>query len=176
MSKRFGRNQKRAMQAELAAVKANYWNCYASLAREAARADQLEQDFAQSITSAKRVVEVVRSINPDSIALSAATVIHEDHWIAKRTEPLIMLDVSAPNEPPKAIDFTRIPLYELEAELRDSNEFRDAVHFEVQLQHRGVANQCAAWRGSREALWHGGVERIAGELAKCLHKELQQGY
>lgn len=169
MSKRFGRNQKRAMKAEIEVVKAE-------LGKEMARADELKHEHARSIEAARLIVDVVHSINPNSIALREANLVSNSQWVVERHGHTCTPSPASVGVHARAIDFTRIPLYQLEAELRECDEFKDAVHFDVRLQHRGVANQRAAWRGSREALWHGGVERIAAELAKCLHRELQEGY
>lgn len=109
MSKRYGRNQKRKARAQIEALtKAN---------------QQLKSDnwqLRELTETARRIVNLVRRVCPNSVALQNPGVVQQDvRQIA------IMSDLNMPN-------MDRVSLYDLEIDCR-SLEFQSCVEFIVRF-------------------------------------------
>ena len=165
MSKRFGRNQKRQMRLQVEKAE--------RIAKsERGNADRCRKDSIEAI----RVVEMIRRINPFFPALEQATEVgehiytlhHQEHALSP--EPFMRGHESPQLSP---IPIRLIDLYQLEADLVDSDEFmRSATVLASVTDRNGRPLLRSCLRGSVEGLKHMGAEHIALDLARHLEREI----
>lgn len=188
MSKRFGRNQKRAMQAELTLnqerlVQVENSRAYFSGAlretqqqlRSFEALAKAQDEYERALFVISTVLDVVRDVCPDSCALQSARVIPDSTWVVERHEPMV-INLSSTSQPPELYDIRRLDLYQLEIELMESDPFRDALEFRVDLRNQRGRIACAGYRHTPAALARMSAGRIAKDLAPHVEQLLKERF
>jgi hypothetical protein len=152
MSKRFGRQQKRKLKAQIETLECHR----GELGRKVL-------DLREQLRGAEHVIRIAREVSPNSICFEPQrvdkSVWHYEHHQLELTTMNVTLD--------GPIDFKIIDLYQLESILRDS-DFKDMVHFEAVLHHRGRPEKSSAYRVSKRGFDMVSVDYVANVLARHL--------
>lgn len=151
MSKRYGRQQKRKARAKIAELENEL---------------SAKNRFAKT---AKRIIEIAHDICPNSICFKPAQI--DNPYLFSRYEDGFIALSRGVNEIPKHVSITNIDLYQLEADLRES-DFDNAVHFRTRLTNPRNNDIEAGYSISRIGLEHASVDGIAVELAGYMKKAI----
>lgn len=147
MSKRYGRQQKRKARALIEKLQS-----------------QVAQNSKDTVV-ARRIIEVAYDICPNSICFEPAIISRNSYQLYQNTLDVpwgigvVLNDV--------VVDTTRIDLYQLEIDLRES-DFGRAVHFEASLLSESGRGYVSAYRISKEGIKSINKEYIASRLAEHL--------
>jgi hypothetical protein len=192
MSKRFGRNQKRAMQVELSETKqrlVQVGNSRTYLGSTLAETQQeikelqpvvrLKSEYERAKAAVDEVIAVLHRVNPDSPALQGCRCVPDTMWLAERTQfnmvaPLISQGPDSYH--PTTYDVCRMDLYQLEVELRECEDFTDSMQFSVNMATRDGRPALAAMRKTAQAMLHMSPNQIARELAPYVKQALQERF
>lgn len=161
MSKRFGRQQKRKFRAKVEALENQ-------VVEGRDRIERVQRQAASAID----VIEVVRKINPNSIALAPA-IMSERTWQLDTVYNQCQLRHSVDDPIPKFVDMRIIDLYDLELELINSPEFMDAVHVKFKASNPGVRPIQVGYKLSKQGLKFTPIENIVHQIARPLAIALQ---
>lgn len=205
MSKRFGRNQKRAMQAEINEAvsetdalrttairlvtdldKSDYSREYLGAAlreeqnktRSFEDVARLQDEYRYGIAVVAEALKVVRDICPDSSLLRDARRVPDKTWIVERHE-IMTINLSPPgpqSNEPELYDIRRLDLHQLEIELLAADPFREAMEFRVGVVGQNGGQVVAGLRHTSKALIQMGADRIANELAPHVRQFLQERF
>lgn len=161
MSKRFGRKQKRKMRDEIKNLE-----CLVASEREKTKA------VCNQSAIAGRVIEMIRRINPHFPALENPLGVSQHCWRVEQSRQLMDVPLGLSVNEPILMEY--IDLYQLEAELAESDDFMRSVTFSASVVgiHGPPARSCM--RASREALKAMGVCEIALNLACHLKSEIEK--
>lgn len=147
MSKRFGRQQKRNLKAQVASLTAKV------------------DSVSRVIITAETIVNLARNICPNSICFEPQRT--GDVWqLQRHTTPKFNVHMGGGSIDCN-MDFSIIDLYQLEASLRDS-DFGDMVHFEAELFDRSSSEYRSAYRISKIGFHAVPTDHVAHVLAKHL--------
>lgn len=157
MSKRFGRNQKRKLKAT-----------NSHLLRGLQRSQHELNEYRGIVEQARGIIEIVREICPNSIALDAGGIQPDNRCMS-------YFPTLAPTGLPfdgdvQDLPIESIPLYQLELDLRESEDFNKALHFNVVLDTARERFH-ATYRITEEGLRTQPIRRIAEELVRCAKGE-----
>lgn len=159
MSKRFGRNQKRKMRAEISALIEMEKNVEA-------HCNYLRAQTAK----ARDIVRIVSEINPDLPSIGRARRFDGDVYAKSYAKmPSAVSYDSALPEKDQIIEIDRINLNQLRVDLIDCREFGRNVMFETNC---GNLRYCVSL--SDEALSHISVDDMAIHIARQIRSELDR--
>ena len=166
MSKRYGRNQKRAAKAEKASLEG--------------RIRLLNHDLSiknESEHKAAMVLDIARDINPNAPMFDPERYdMNLWRWSPvpkmQATRSFVSMDSFAMHETFKIID-----LWNLEAILTEGGDFAEYVHFEIAAKDRSSVNVRSQYRISKRELsrvqdFDGILERICRDLVRHFRKSL----
>lgn len=146
MSKRYGRQKKRAAQREIESLKGRL---------------DISRGTANRV---KHILQLVHRICPNSVALEAATI-YSNHPMKFYPMPSnydALVVITGEGSINKHIDIDRISLFDLEADIR-SEEFRSAVHMRV-----SIGDNKAGYSISETGFEHVDINKISREIAYYL--------
>jgi hypothetical protein len=136
---------------------------------------RVKEDYERALSAISSVLEVVRDICPDSYTLQSARIIPDSTWIVERHQ-LMVLNLPQAGQAPELYDLHRLDLHQLEIELIEAGEFRDALEFRVDLRNQHGRTPCAGYRHTPAALSRMSPDRIARDLAPHVAHMLKQKF
>lgn len=174
MGKRYGRNQKRKHRERIESLEfecQSLENRYSNLKKS--------KDF--TVESAKRIVEAVYKISPNSVFFEKAKIHENDYWTSDSNAFVDFIDFNSQAD--ILLDIRKIRLYDLKLLMKE-DRIKNMIHFSLDLHHpeskphkAWYTKELSKYKLSEEAFSNQEVEHIVRELVGHLKKDVKEnGY